>query len=66
MTLSERTWLDSALEAIEAVKTEQELLAWDSEVSSDPHYLSTDPATIRQLEAAYDRKLREITGWGAA
>lgn len=66
MTLSEATFLTDALEAIEAVKTEQELLAWDGEVSSDPHYLSTDPATIRQLEEAYDRKLREIAGWGAA
>lgn len=66
MTLSERTWLDSALEAIEAVKTEQELLAWDDEISSPPHFLSISGNDAAKLEEAYQRKLREITGWGAA
>ncbi len=66
MTLSEHEWLKSVLEAIEAVKTEQELLAWDDETSSSPHFLSVSGNDAAKLEEAYQRKLREITGWGAA
>lgn len=65
MTLSEAEFLTSALEAIEAVKTEQELLAWDDFYSSQPEYTQIPENAIRRLEDGYARKLREITGWGA-
>lgn len=65
MTLSEADFFTEALKAIETVKTEQELLDWDEETSTDTRYLCLPESAVRQLEAAYDRKLRELTGWGA-
>lgn len=66
MTLSEVDFFTEALKAIETVKNEQELLDWDEETSTDTRYLCLPDSAISRLEDAYKKKLRELTGWGAA
>lgn len=65
MTLAEVEFLRQALADIENVKSENELLDWDTDVSSDPLYLQIPENAIRQLEDAYRRKLAWLLGVGA-
>lgn len=66
MTMAESEFLKKALADLEGVTTERGLLDWDEFCSSQPEYLTVSPKAIMELEEAYDRKLRELTGWGAA
>lgn len=64
MTLSEAEFLRTRLAALEPVKNEDELMAWDDETSATYEYLSLPQAAIDRLENAYREKLAWIYGIG--
>lgn len=64
MTLSESEFLRTRLEALEQVKTEHDLMEWDSETQSWPEYLLLPEKGIGRLEEAYKAKLGWIYGIG--
>lgn len=65
VTMADKQYFDDALAALETCKSDRDLSNWDDRWASNEEYLHLPEKLVRDLEAAYDKRVRWICGVGA-
>lgn len=64
-TLSDTQYVEEALAALERCATDHDLSNWDDRFCSNETYINLPEKLVRDLETAYDKRLRWVCGVGA-
>lgn len=64
-TLADIQYVEEALAALAKCKTDNDLSNWDDRWASNERYLALPEKSVRELEAAYHKRLTSVCGVGA-
>lgn len=61
-TLEDRAYVTEALAALALCQTDADLVAYDDRYSNNERYIHLSEPLVREMEAAYDKRLWVIAG----